>query len=299
LRAPWKWERLIVDSAVIGGDPARWERRLRGLGAQFVQQLEEEQRDDPESARVSRLRRDLRNLEHLARFALPIVGTLASWPAAALWQDWLERFNDIAPRVLRRPARVQRVLAELRPMGAIGPIPLEEARDVLAERLRLLERYGLVERTPTRGYRLTAAGRELEGVLDAMGVWGARWLETAPADLDAHVVLWSMCRLMQKNGQLPERRVVLRFDVSDARQPHYWVVLESASAEVCVKPPGFDVDVVVATDSEWLALWHMGRLPMSAAIRRGLMRVKGPRTLVRELGTWGLSRFAGVAPAVQ
>lgn len=172
-------------------------------------------------------------------------------------------------------------------------------RSVLTERLRLLERYGLVERTPTRGYRLTAAGRELEGVLDAMGVWGARWLETAPEDLDAHVVLWSMCRLMQKNGELPDRRVVVRFDISDGRHPRFWVVLDDPTAEVCVKPPGFDVDLVVSTESEWLALWHMGRLPFSAAMRRGLIRVDGPRELVRELAGWGLSRFAEVAPAVR
>ena len=171
-------------------------------------------------------------------------------------------------------------------------------RSVLTARLRMLERYGLVERTPRRGYRLTDSGEELEGVLDAMGVWGSRWLEVAPEDLDAHVVLWGMCRLMRKNGQLPDRRVVLRFDIEDAKHPHFWVLLERPEAEVCVKPPGFEVDAVVAADSESLAMWHMGRLPLSAAIRRGLIRVDGPRTLTRDLAGWGLSRFADVAPAV-
>jgi DNA-binding HxlR family transcriptional regulator len=169
-------------------------------------------------------------------------------------------------------------------------------RSVLTDRLRMLERYGLIERTAGRGYRLTTPGEELEGVLDAMGVWAARWLEVAPADLDAHVVLWSMCRLMQKNGQVPEQRLVLRFDLSDAKHPHFWIVLERPDAEVCVKPPGFDVDLVVGTDSKWLAMWHMGRLPWSAGIRRGLIRVEGSQRVVRQLATWGLSRYAGVAP---
>ena len=35
LRAPWKWEKLIVESAVIGGDPQRWHRRLSGLAEQY------------------------------------------------------------------------------------------------------------------------------------------------------------------------------------------------------------------------------------------------------------------------
>jgi DNA-binding HxlR family transcriptional regulator len=171
-------------------------------------------------------------------------------------------------------------------------------RSVLTERLRMLERYGLVERTPRRGYRLTSAGAELEPVLDAMGVWGSRWLEVAPEDLDAHVVLWSMCRLMQTNEQLPDRRVVIRFDLRDGKHPHFWVVLERPEAEVCVKPPGFDVELVVDTDSHWLAMWHMGRIPLGAAMRRGFIRVEGPRSLKTDLATWGLSRFAGVAPAV-
>jgi DNA-binding HxlR family transcriptional regulator len=171
-------------------------------------------------------------------------------------------------------------------------------RSVLSERLRMLERYGLVQRTPSRGYRLTTAGEELEDVLEAMGNWGARWLETAPEDLDAHVVLWSMCRLMQRSEQVPTVRRVLRFDLSDAKHPHFWVVLERPNAEVCVKPPGFDVDLVVATDSESLAKWHMGRLSLSGGIKQGLIRVDGPRTLVRDLAGWGLSRFADVAPAV-
>jgi RecB family exonuclease len=139
LRAPWKWERLLVESSVIGGDAARWERRLRGLRREFDRQLREAQGEDPDSSRVARLERDIRNLGHLTAFALPIVDTLASWPKAATWGEWLECFTALAPRVLRRPARVTRVLAELRPMGTIGPVTLEEARDVLAERLRALD----------------------------------------------------------------------------------------------------------------------------------------------------------------
>jgi len=151
LRAPWKWERLIVESAVVGGDPERWRRRLRGLGREYEARIKEEQlREDPESPKLVRLRRDLQNLSHLADFALPVVETLASWPARATWGEWLERFAELAPRVLRRPARVLRVLGELRAMSAIGPVTLEEARDVLAERLRTFEepppaaRYGQV-----------------------------------------------------------------------------------------------------------------------------------------------------------
>ena len=49
--------------------------------------------------------------------------------------------------VLRRPERVLRVLAELRPLGAIGPVTLDEVRDVLADELATV-----AERPPAARY---------------------------------------------------------------------------------------------------------------------------------------------------
>jgi hypothetical protein len=155
LRAPWKWEELIVESSVIGGvDRAdgcrRWRRRLDALAAAYRLQRDELRRDDPDAPRIARIERDLRNLLHLRSFALPVVDTLAEWPDESTWGEWLDRFAALAPRVLARPARVLRVIADLRPMAAVGPVPLEEARDVLQERLLMLEwdpppsRYGRV-----------------------------------------------------------------------------------------------------------------------------------------------------------
>jgi ATP-dependent helicase/nuclease subunit B len=150
LRAPWKWETLIVESAVIGGDPRRWHRRLDGLAQEYRLRIQEEVGEDPESPRVTRFQRELRNLGHLRAFALPIIDRLASWPAAATWGEWLDRFAELAPVILRKPDRVLRVIAELRPMSEIGPVSLEEARNVIADRLLQLEidpprhRYGRV-----------------------------------------------------------------------------------------------------------------------------------------------------------
>jgi ATP-dependent helicase/nuclease subunit B len=149
LRAPWKWEALLVESAVIGGRE-RWARRLAGLAADYRLRLEAARSDEPESPRVDALARDLANLEHLGAFALPVIDQIAALPASAAWGEWLPALERLAPLVLRRPGRVLSVLAELRPLAPVGPVSLDEVRDVLLERLALLDqkppatRYGRV-----------------------------------------------------------------------------------------------------------------------------------------------------------
>jgi DNA-binding HxlR family transcriptional regulator len=171
------------------------------------------------------------------------------------------------------------------------------SRTLLSSRLELLERYGIVERRPGPRYVLTEAGRELDPVVEALGTWGARWLEVAPEHFDAHTVLWSLCRLAEPDD-LPARRLVIRFELSDGPKRRVWVVLCPPSSEVCVKPPGYDEDLVVRTTSEWLAKWHMGRISLGQAMHARMISVQGPSELVQTLSTLGLSRFADVEPAL-
>ena len=145
LRSPWKWEELIVESAVVGGrtradGKARWRRRLDGLAADYRYRIDELKKEEPESARIARYERDSRNLAHLRQFALPIIDVLAEWPERATWGEWLDGFTALAARALRRPSRVLQTLADLGPMADVGPVTLEEARDVLHDRLVTLDR---------------------------------------------------------------------------------------------------------------------------------------------------------------
>jgi len=134
LRAPWKWEKLLVDSSVIGGRD-RWTRRLAGLAAELRVRIEELGAEEPDSPRVAAIERDLANLAHLERFALPVIERLAGLPGLATWGEWIAELEGLAPMVLRRPERVLGVLAELRALGPIGPVALDEVRDVLADEL--------------------------------------------------------------------------------------------------------------------------------------------------------------------
>ncbi|HYX82819.1 MAG TPA: PD-(D/E)XK nuclease family protein, partial [Gemmatimonadales bacterium] len=149
LRAPWKWESLLVESAVIGGSE-RWARRLNGLAAEYELKIRELTSEQPDSPRIARLARERQNLSHLRGFALPLIEKMSAWPKQTTWNHWIQLLEQLAPQVLRRAAFVLRVLADLRPMAAVGPVSLAEVRDVLADRLIALEveppahRYGRV-----------------------------------------------------------------------------------------------------------------------------------------------------------
>ena len=120
---------------------ARWRRRLDGLAADYRLRIAELMRDEPESARIRALRaRSRATWRTCASFALPIVDALAEWPEQATWGDWIDALLDAgATAALRRPDRVLQTLADLRPMSDVGPVSLEEARDVLHDRLVTLD----------------------------------------------------------------------------------------------------------------------------------------------------------------
>ena len=132
LRAPRRWEQLIVDAAVIGGRN-RWQRRLTGLAHQL--QLDLEALDDPDDPKAERIQVQIDDLQALQTFALPILVDLDALPNAATWGEWIDRLTALASRSLRQPARVLAMMSELAPMAPIGPIGLEEVTRVLSRHL--------------------------------------------------------------------------------------------------------------------------------------------------------------------
>lgn len=150
LRTPRRWERMLVEAAVVGGGPARWQRRLTGFDEELRARRDEIEREDASSPRLAAIDDDRRRLANLAAFAIPIITEMAKWPAVAVWGEWLDRLDILAPRTVRAPAYVRRVLADLRPMASVGPVTVDEVRMVLMERLRSVDseppsrRYGRV-----------------------------------------------------------------------------------------------------------------------------------------------------------
>jgi DNA-binding HxlR family transcriptional regulator len=179
------------------------------------------------------------------------------------------------------------------------------SRSVLAARMRALERAEVVARRTgpsgrTLEYRLTAAGRDLEPVVQALGEWGATWSFTdpRPEELDPDLLIVWMARHVD-HRRLPPERTVLQFDFRDPRR-RFWMVLEPADVSVCLQHPGFPVDLHVAVDTAALYRVYMGRAELGDAIRAGLLTLSGPRALQRAFGalfTW--SAFAPAGRAAQ
>jgi len=133
--SPRRWERLLVESAVIGGRD-RWERRLDGQAAHLARQRAVLAAEDGDSPHIERLERLQAELVQLREFALPLLDVLEALPETGTWGTWITTLSDLAARSLRDPERVLALLAELRPMSAVGAIGLAEVRLVLQRRLR-------------------------------------------------------------------------------------------------------------------------------------------------------------------
>lgn len=178
------------------------------------------------------------------------------------------------------------------------------SRSLLSQRLRALERAGvLTRRADASGkhveYHLTPAGEELFEIVWGLGKWGQRWVNhtIGPEDVDPLMLLWDMHRRIHLN-RLPEQRVVVQFDFHGARRGSYWLVLERPEPSLCLKDPGFDVDLLVTADTIDLHRVWMGHLSLSEALRHGTIEVEGRPDLVKAFPTWlALNAFADVAPA--
>jgi DNA-binding HxlR family transcriptional regulator len=218
-------------------------------------------------------------------------------PIAVACETFAERWT---PLILRELLGGARRFSEIR--QCIPLIP----RSMLARRLGELEDAGVIQTRPVargrgREYVPTRAAEELREVLERLGEWGQRWGtgQFDPENLDLPLLMWNVRRRIDL-GRLPPRRVVVRFDFR-AFPPRCrgfrtcWLILEQKGTDLCLKDPGFDVDLVVAADVAAIARVWTGAITFAQAVRSGGLEVEGSRDLVRAFPTWLLlSHFAHV-----
>jgi DNA-binding HxlR family transcriptional regulator len=152
---------------------------------------------------------------------------------------------------------------------------------LLSKRLQTLTRAGVVQRTELDGrtsYTLTERGRELNDVVQALSVWGVRWIgELGDADLDPHLLMWDIRRNVPVDGW-PRARTVLAFRLSGvaAKTSSWWLMVADGKADICDIDPGYDTAAVVSTDLLTLTRIWRGDVSWKRTLLDGSVKIDGP-----------------------
>ncbi len=166
------------------------------------------------------------------------------------------------------------------------------SRSLLVERLRTLERRGIVVRQPAeRGkavrYELTSAGHGLTPIVWAMGQWAAEWAFGDPLDeeLDGLSLLW---RLHQHAlpDRVPAERTVVHVVLTGHGGAQGWLDINRGATTMCKNDPGRDVDLAVEADNRQMHRWLLGLVPFPSLVSDGDVRLLGPGRLARAFPTW-------------
>jgi RecB family exonuclease len=126
-----RWERQLL-RAGVGGDAARWLRRLELLRAQLVVRGDEPHADDVEREEVAR---ELLALDRLRELLAGLLPALEALHGAHTWGGLLAATEAVARLALADSDEVCEVLAELAPLSELGPVSIADAERVLAQRL--------------------------------------------------------------------------------------------------------------------------------------------------------------------
>lgn len=173
-------------------------------------------------------------------------------------------------------------------------VPGRISRSVLTDRLRRLERLGIVARgdqpDSNGAYQLTAVGRGLTPTMLALRDWAATWFpdDPAAAEHDPDIVLARLSRRID-DTRLPQRRTVVEINVHHARQHRLWLVIERGRVPYrCLEDPLLDEAryvYVAAAITVLLALAH-GTCSWTQAMADGSLETSGDPDLLAQLPTW-------------
>ena len=176
---------------------------------------------------------------------------------------------------------------------------------LLSKRLKDLEAAGIVTRSRVAGepdlleYCLTDAGRDLKPVIESVGIWGQRWVDSEASleNLDPNLLMWDMRRNIDPNP-MPHRRNTIQVIFSDLKkaQRNWWLIVEPGQeVDLCSVDPGFDVDLYLSTDLRTMTEIWMGYTTIVRAKEQGRLNLTGNRQLEAAVGSWlALSPFAKV-----
>jgi HxlR-like helix-turn-helix len=148
-------------------------------------------------------------------------------------------------------------------------------------------------------YCLTDAGRDLKPVIESVGIWGQRWVDSEASleNLDPNLLMWDMRRNIDPTP-MPHQRNTIQVIFSDLKKAerNWWLIVQPGQeVDLCSVDPGFDVDLYLSTDLRTMTEIWMGYTTIVRAKEQGRLNLTGNRQLEVAVGSWlALSPFAKV-----
>lgn len=187
-----------------------------------------------------------------------------------------------------------------------GPVRFNEferglpgiSRSVLANRLRRLERDGIIERVGDGdGYVFTSVGESLRPVVQTIGEWVANWMieDPRPAELDPELLMMYISRHVNRE-ELPSGKTVLCFEFADDGR-RFWLTMERQEVSVCLEDPCLPIAVTVKAQVRELYRVYMGRTSLRKALDVGLVELEGLPADRRRFSAW--MKWSSFASTVQ
>ncbi len=160
---------------------------------------------------------------------------------------------------------------------------------LLAKRLRELEQAGVLAHLNGE-YVLTASGRDLAPIVQGLGRWALRWVDSdcSLANLDVRLLMWNVRRNLRPDP-MPARRVTVEFHYPELAEPEsrYWLIVAPGTpVDLCSLDPGHEIDLLVTADLRAMTSAWMGMCAFDGELRAGRIQLDGDPALSTSFTRW-------------
>ena len=172
---------------------------------------------------------------------------------------------------------------------------------LLSQRLKELEQAGVIEKIASKDekgifeYHLTEAGRDIQPVIESVGMWGQKWVESSLSlkNLDPSLLMWDMRRNLNPNP-LPKKKSVIQFlypELPKTKRDWWLVIEQDGTVDLCWSDPGFEIDSLIETDLKTMTSVWMGLSTVKS--EKNNINIRGDKDIAKNMQLWlGLSPFA-------
>ena len=160
---------------------------------------------------------------------------------------------------------------------------------LLVKRLRELESAGVLVHSKGE-YVLTAAGRDLAPIVQSLGRWALRWVESdcSLGNLDARLLMWNMRRNLRPDP-MPARRVIIEFRYPElpADERRFWLIVAPGSpVDLCSIEPGHEIDLLVTAELRAMTSAWMGMSAFEEELDEKRIELDGDPLLSANFTKW-------------